>query len=201
MALEYNHGAYFPIVLSLIKLHLRSLWYIIGGGKQPNLILWGEDAENEGWWPKLWRESSEAEQPQTRVAGGDDDDPIQRARDIRDAAVGIMGDDEEPGEDFFDGMTRRRAGNGDMDELEDDWELIVLALLFMGIGILVMIRRFYEQRRMFALEQERLRQAQAQRHVNGNDQQEDEANDEPPPPHAMPAARPEEPLRDMALFI
>jgi SEL1 protein len=200
MALEYNRGAYFPVVLSLIKLHLRSLWYIIGGGKQPNLILWGEDAENEGWWPKLWKESGEAEQPPVRVVGGDDDDPIQRARDIRDAAVGIIGEDEDPGEDFFDGMTRRRAGNGDMDELEDDWELVVLALLVIGIGTLVMIRRFYEQRRLIALERERrLRQAQMQRQGDRNGVQEEELVDQPPPP--MPAARPEEPLQDMAMFI
>jgi len=39
--LEHNQAAYFPVVLSPIKLHLRSLWYIAAGGRQPNLILWG----------------------------------------------------------------------------------------------------------------------------------------------------------------
>lgn len=199
MALEYNRGAYFPVVLSLIKLHLRSLWYIIGGGKQPNLILWGEDAENEGWWPKLWRDGGEPEQPPVRVVGGDDDDPITRARDIRDAAVGI-GEDEDPTDDFFDGMTRRRAGgNGEMDEMEDDWELVVLALLVMGIGTLVMIRRYYEQRRIVALERERrLRQAQMQRQANG-EQEQDQADQPPPPP--LPAARADDPLQEMPAFI
>jgi SEL1 protein len=218
MALEYNHGAYFPVVLSLIKLHLRSLWYIVGGGKQPNLILWGEDAENEGWWPKLWKNGGggdggdggggDAEQPPpARVVGGDDDDPIQRARDIRDAAVGIIGEDEDPGEDFFDGMTRRRGGagggggGGDMDELEDDWELVVLALLVMGIGTLVLVRRFYEQRRLVALERERIRQAQLQRRADGNGVQQGEEEEVNQPPLPMPAARPEEPLQDMAMFI
>lgn len=185
MALEYNRGAYFPVVLSLIKLHLRSLWYILGGGKQPSLILWGEDTDNDRWWPKLWKADSEplTEEAKPKVDVGEED-PIKRARDIRDAAIGI-GDEEDPGEDYFDGMTRRRVGDGEgeIDEFEDDWELVVLALLAMGIASLVMLRRYYEQRRRLAWERDqRERRQRQQREQGGQDIPDDPVNQPPPPP-------------------
>ena len=46
MALETNAEAYLPVVLSLIKLHIRSLWHTLMGGKN-GLTLWPE----EGWFP------------------------------------------------------------------------------------------------------------------------------------------------------
>lgn len=39
MALETNSEAYLPVVLSLIKLHVRSLWHTLKGGKN-GLDLW-----------------------------------------------------------------------------------------------------------------------------------------------------------------
>ncbi|KAG8803808.1 ERAD-associated protein [Serendipita sp. 399] len=194
MALETNHHAYFPIVLSLIKLHLRSLWYIMRGGKQQNLILWGDDTENEGWWPRLWRsadqggggntEGSSTTRPKA-VVDIDDEDPIKRARDIRDAAVGIGGEDDDAGEDYFDGMTRRRGGAGgagggagggmvgedEFDDWEDDWELIVLAVLAMTVGALVVVRRHYEQRRVEAMERRRREQQQQEEQMRQQQQQ------------------------------
>ena len=216
MALDYNHAARFPIVLSLVKLHLRSLWYILQGGQQPSFILWGDDAETEGWWPKLWRSSGdESTTGGHKIVDVDDEDPIQRARDIRDAAVGIGDDDEDPGDDYFDGMTRRRHGPGggggagrdgdrgvmdaELEELEDDWELVVLALLAVGIGGLIVLRRYYEQRRLDALdrlERERQRQQQQQQGGLENDQQQEQ---HPPPP--APEQRLNEPLQNMGLFM
>lgn len=216
LALEHNRGSYFPVVLSLLKLHLRSLWYILRGGKQPNLILWGDDQENEYWWPKLfkWDDNGAVDSgSRGRPVDVDDEDHIQRARDIRDAAVGI-GEEEDPGDDLFDGMTRRRgvgAGvdgedNGGFDELEDDWELIILALLAVGIGGLIMLRRYYEQRRLVELERERRRREQEQQRQQQNQQQyggghQQQQNDRIPdepiggnPPPPMPGARPQEPL-------
>jgi SEL1 protein len=199
MALEYNRGAYFPAVLSLIKLHFRSFWYIIGGGTQPNLILWGDDTESEGWWAKIWKSDPELA-TEAKVEVGDED-PIKRARDIRDAAIGIA-EDEDPGEDYFDGMTRRRGDNGDLEELEDDWELIVLALLAMGIGALILLRRVYEQRRRLAWEREqreRRQRMQQAGHQGQQDEPVDPVNQPPPPP--APVARLEAPLPPIDMFL
>ncbi|CAG7854812.1 SubName: Full=Related to Sel-1 homolog {ECO:0000313/EMBL:CCA68700.1} [Serendipita indica DSM 11827] len=215
MALDYNHSAQFPIVLSLIKLHLRSLWYILRGGTQPSLILWGDDAENEGWWPKLWRSSNaEPATDRQKVVDVDDEDPIQRARNIRDAAVGI-GDEEDPGDDYFDGMTRRRHGaggggagregegdNAEFEEFEDDWELVVLALLAMGIGGLIILRRYYEQRRQEALERlERERQQQQQQQQQGGTMDHEQQPGQHHPPAPAPEHRLNEPLQNMGLFM
>lgn len=43
-ALETNNEAYVPVVISLIKLHARSLWHIFWGGPD-NLNLWNYDEE------------------------------------------------------------------------------------------------------------------------------------------------------------
>ncbi|KAG8856186.1 ERAD-associated protein [Serendipita sp. 411] len=232
MALETNHHAYFPIVLSLIKLHLRSLWYIMRGGKQQNLILWGDD-ENEGWWPKLWKSEQSGSgtdgSNRPKVVDIDDEDPIKRARDIRDAAVGIGGDDEDPGEDYFDGMTRRRGGggvngdgvgDGEFEEWEDDWELVILAALAVTIGALVMLRRYYEQRRLEALERRRREQRAAEQQEEQQQQHQHQREPQhlhhqqamgdrvpnpdmnPPPPPPMPGAGLDDPLlQNMAIFM
>lgn len=42
MALETNSEAYLPVILSLIKLHIRSLWHTLTGGKD-GLALWSDD--------------------------------------------------------------------------------------------------------------------------------------------------------------
>ena len=45
LALETNSEAYVPVMLSLIKLHAKSLWHTLLGGED-NLNLWTfEDAE------------------------------------------------------------------------------------------------------------------------------------------------------------
>ncbi|PVF93989.1 HCP-like protein [Serendipita vermifera] len=229
MALEYNRGAYFPVVLSLLKLHLRSYWYILRGGKQPNLILWGDENETEGWWRKLWKTSDPAHEGGMdpngkRTIDVDDEDPIQRARDIRDAAVGIGAEEDDIGEDYFDGMTRRRQGlregEADLDEWEDDWELVLLAFLAFGLFGLIALRRYYEQRRIEAAErrrqliQQQLQQQQQQQ--RGEQGEQDERRDNLPPggapggagaipidpvnvPPPAPADRPEDLM--MAMFM
>ncbi|KAH9941922.1 HCP-like protein [Amylocystis lapponica] len=44
-ALDINGEAYLPVVLSLVKLHVRSLWHTLTGGTN-GLSLWGGDDEN-----------------------------------------------------------------------------------------------------------------------------------------------------------
>ncbi len=164
MALEHNLAAYFPIALSLIKLHLRSLWYIATGGRQPNLILWGDDGDDDHWWPsKLWRTEGEHEEIVDTVEGAgrqhkantpagimdeDQDDPVARVREIREQQARTE-DDNEPGEDFYDGMTMRRGGVGEGEGMAPDefWESIVLAFLLVGIAGLMWLRGRYVLRR------------------------------------------------------
>ncbi|KAL0955834.1 hypothetical protein HGRIS_002036 [Hohenbuehelia grisea] len=47
LALETNAEAYLPIVLSLAKLHLRSIWHTLRGG-QNGLNIWNNEPENQG---------------------------------------------------------------------------------------------------------------------------------------------------------
>ena len=42
VALETNSEAYLAVVLSLIKLHIRSIWHTITGGKN-GLTIWSEE--------------------------------------------------------------------------------------------------------------------------------------------------------------
>ncbi|OCH89879.1 HCP-like protein [Obba rivulosa] len=45
LALQANSEAYIPVTLSLIKLHARSLWHTLKGGRH-GLSLWGDDEES-----------------------------------------------------------------------------------------------------------------------------------------------------------
>jgi len=233
MAFEHNQAAYFPVVLSLIKLHLRSLWYIITGGRQPNLILWGDDGDEDHWWPsKLWRtepehdedvrtkaDSARQHNPNTPVGimDEDQDDPVARVRKIREQQARVD-DDNDPGEDLYDGMTiRRGAGDGEGIPPNDEefWESVVLAFLLVGIAGLMWLRGRYvlrreeEERRrrqeiQVAEQRERLRE-QHERAAQRLDQAEDDDEGEDPPPNAglhpqEPAAR-EVPHPHMAMFM
>ena len=197
MALEHNLAAYFPVALSLIKLHLRSLWYIATGGRQPNLILWGDDGDEDHWWPsKLWRTEGEHEeivdpaegagrQQKANVPAGimdeDQDDPVARVREIREQQARTE-EDNEPGEDFYDSMTIRRggagAGEGEGMAPDEFWESVVLAFLLVGIAGLMWLRGRYvlrreeEERRrqqeIYAAEQQRERQREQRQRAAQN---------------------------------
>ena len=47
MALETNNEAYLPVMLSLAKLYVRSIWHTITGG-DGGLKLWGFENEESG---------------------------------------------------------------------------------------------------------------------------------------------------------
>jgi len=208
MALEHNVAAYFPIVLSLIKLHLRSLWYIAAGGRQPNLILWGDDGDDDHWWPsKLWRTEAEPEENVDTAEGPgrqhranapagimdeDQDDPVARVREIREQQARTE-EDNDPGEDFYDGMTiRRGAGEGEGMPQDEFWESAILAFLLVGITGLMWLRGRYvlrreeEERRrrqeIHAAEQRERQREQRQRAAQnqGQDQTGDDEGEEAP---------------------
>jgi SEL1 protein len=212
MALEYNQASYFPVVLSLIKLHLRSLWYIAAGGRQPNLILWGDDGDDDHWWPsKLWRTEPEHDEivdpmeapgrqhkanTPVGIMDEDQDDPVARVREIREQQA-RTDEDNDPGEDFYDGMTiRRGAGEGEGMPPDDEefWESVVLAFLLVGIAGLMWLRGRYvlrreeEERRrrqeMQAAEQRERQREQRQRAAQNLAQTEDDDEGEDAAPNA-----------------
>ena len=45
MALETNEEAYLPVTISLVKLHAKSIWHTLKGGKN-GLDLWNFQDEN-----------------------------------------------------------------------------------------------------------------------------------------------------------
>lgn len=50
LALETNQEAYIPVIMSLVKLHARSLWHVLLGGDD-NLNLWHYDTEGgKSFW-------------------------------------------------------------------------------------------------------------------------------------------------------
>lgn len=161
MALETNSEAYFPVMLSLIKLHLRSLWYELWGGKSKGASLWRDNGDDDHWYLGKSKEDRErrlkgrkgeiegVEKVGVTGEGVNPDhnivheDPVQWARDRRDAEEGTG--DFGP-EDYFDGATR---GRRDADENEDEiLETMFLVMLCILVSGLIYLRgRWVERRR------------------------------------------------------
>lgn len=51
MAIDTNSEAYIPVILSLVKLHVRSFWHTMRGGKK-GLNLWSSE-EDDGEFTSL----------------------------------------------------------------------------------------------------------------------------------------------------
>ncbi|GJJ08477.1 hypothetical protein Clacol_002695 [Clathrus columnatus] len=136
LALETNREAYFPVTLSLIKLHVRSLWNELrGGGK--GLTLWRDVDEDEQWHFGKAKEDQESgtKIKQTELndrgitSGNDDDDPVQWARDRKGTEdTGDFGP-----EDYFEAATRGRGDTQDSDEFVETMFLILLCILVSGL--------------------------------------------------------------------
>jgi len=163
MALETNREAYFPVTLSLIKLYLRSLWYELWGGKNKGVSLWRDATEDDHWYfgkakedreRRLNNKKAELDSRERKLLAGEgveadgagigtDDDPVQWARDRREAGEGSG--DFGP-EDYFDTATRvgRRAGEEDEDEFLETMFLVVLCVLVSG---LIYLRGRWTERR------------------------------------------------------
>jgi SEL1 protein len=145
MALETNTEAYLPVVLSLIKLHIKSIWHALSGGSQrEKLLIWGEESEGgEGWYlgkSKAEMKRKRAERAAAGGAGGEaggaggeggeglpegeDVDIVEWARRKKDEEAANNDGDYGP-EDYFDAATRRRHMGENGDEEDDDLETIV----------------------------------------------------------------------------
>ncbi|KZT39348.1 HCP-like protein [Sistotremastrum suecicum HHB10207 ss-3] len=135
MALETNSEAYLPVILSLIKLHARSLWHTLTGGSQKTLLLWSDQQDEDAWYlgkskaemRKRLRAAKRADRERGEIEGGaqengpaDDEDALEWARKRRE-------EDEEGDfgpEDYFDGATRKR------EDLRDDDDVIETLVSF-----------------------------------------------------------------------
>ncbi|KAG8849983.1 ERAD-associated protein [Tulasnella sp. 330] len=172
MALETNSEAYFPVLLSLMKLYLRSFWYTFTGGTEKSLTLWGlpsDEASDDHWYlgrakeefKKRWSGNHQGQLDSGNVgedgkideSGGyvDDDDPVQWARDRkREELERLQAEHDADGgfgpDDYFDGATNRpgsREGIERDDTLDD---LIFMAVLFGILGVLIFMRTQYVAR-------------------------------------------------------
>lgn len=179
MALETNAEAYFPVLLSLVRLHARALWHSMSGGKQRALSIWGDDADGgdgDAWY--LGRAKEELKRrlrggkkadgggEQQNGGGGEqgsidvdreptpDEDPIQWARERRNAEAAAAGDDYGP-DDYWDGNPRPRRHTNDDGEEDDDFaDTVILLLLCATVTGLIWARgRWVERRRQEEQEQ------------------------------------------------
>ncbi|KAL1941435.1 hypothetical protein VTO73DRAFT_7252 [Trametes versicolor] len=192
LAYETNSEAYLPVLMSLIKLHARSLWHTLMGG-QNGLSFWEGDEDDgrsyyddpdakeidgatdpSGGQPAL-DEAEESDdgpwyigkardefnrrkrgQNQER-AGREEEDPVQWARERRQAEADRDGDFGP--EDYFDAAMRgnRYREEEDVDEFAETMLLVVLCLL---VSVLLYVRgRWVERLRQ---EEEQRRQANGQ---------------------------------------
>ncbi|RDB24755.1 Protein sel-1 1 [Hypsizygus marmoreus] len=175
LALETNSEAYLPILLSLGKLYLRSIWHTLMGGKG-GLNIWNPEEENDSP-PSKPTEGRELEGKREDVVGDkkprkdegreyledeegpwylgkakedfrkrrngqlskrptEEEDPIQWARDRRNAEQ--ERDSDFGPEDYFEGATR--GGNREDTELDDLTETFVLVFLCLLISVLLYMR-------------------------------------------------------------
>jgi len=194
LAVETNSEAYLPVVLSLIKLHLRSLWHTLMGGRG-GLSLFGDDDDARSYYdPPERGEIEGGSQPDDEHADEtpeyddgswyygkardlykrqrgqepnrlDEDDPVQFARERRLAESDREGDYGP--EDYFDGATRGQMREEDGDDFTETMLLVVLCVV---VSALLYVRgRWVERMRR----EERERQQQ----------QRQDGQAPPPPPN------------------
>jgi len=168
MALDTNSEAYLPVLLSLVKLHIQSLWYTLSGGRDKGLTLWGIDSRDDDQWylgkardefAKRWRgrkgsSASAAGTLDANQEGGalESDDPVQWAKDQKDAEIERARAEEDAYErgDFFSGdflatgNPRRYDGEGDRED--EFWETLFLVAICMAISALIFVRGRYVAR-------------------------------------------------------
>lgn len=164
LALETNSEAYIPIILSLGKLYLRSIWHTLLGGTdglnlwyddedttsqpkeevreidegsrqtapdqaQPEQHVYSDDEEGPWYLGKAREEFDRRKNDQAR-GHGDDEDPIQWARDRRNAEER---ESEFGPDDYFEGGLREGA--------EDNFsETMLLILLCLTVSVLIYVR-------------------------------------------------------------
>ncbi|KAH8828214.1 hypothetical protein DL96DRAFT_1797951 [Flagelloscypha sp. PMI_526] len=171
LALDANPDAYFPILLSLIKLYARSFWYTLNGGEggltlfefeeevdelvtshphtrkeidsssQDEDATFLEDREDESWYMGKAREHLKRK---ASMASDEGDDPVEWARERRLQERAEEGDFGP--EDYFDAALL--GGNREPMEDEEFTETMLLVLLCIAVSVLIYVRaRIVEQRR------------------------------------------------------
>ncbi|KAK0486142.1 hypothetical protein IW261DRAFT_1453903 [Armillaria novae-zelandiae] len=163
LALDANSEAYIPIILSLGKLYVRSIWHTLLGGAdglnlwyddedtsqpkeevreidegsrqttpdqaQPEQHVYSDDEEGPWYLGKAREEFDRRKNDQAR-GHGDDEDPIQWARDRRNAEER---ESEFGPDDYFEGGLREGA--------EDNFsETMLLILLCLTVSVLIYVR-------------------------------------------------------------
>ncbi|KAH9050948.1 hypothetical protein EDB83DRAFT_2317047 [Lactarius deliciosus] len=169
IALETNVEAYLPVTLSLFRLHARSLWHTLTG-REGGLSLWSKDdpdhefldqnparkeldessasgggptsSETDGPWYMGKARDEFNRRMRDAAAPGDDEDPIQWARDRRNAELDR--DSDIGPEDMFDAALRGgHRGNDEADEFVETMMLVVLCLI---VSLLLYIRGRWVER-------------------------------------------------------
>ncbi|KAG2159106.1 uncharacterized protein EDB93DRAFT_444749 [Suillus bovinus] len=182
MAVETNTEAYLPVMLSLVKLYARSLWYTLQGGKD-GLDLWKYDAdkmsvaerarlkqeidsgskdasqkggdaqpashkeerateefEDDGKWyigkaSEDFRRRRQGESARTAPAAEEEDDPVQWARERRNAEN--ERDTDFGPEDYFEAAIR---GGHERQEVDEFTETLLLVALCALVALLIYVR-------------------------------------------------------------
>jgi SEL1 protein len=119
LALETNSEAYFPIILSLLKLHIRSIWHALtrGSQREKTILLWNE-ASDEGWYlGKSKAEMRKKQHGKAEAANGgvDEEDIISWSKRKQE---GTSEEADFGPEDYFDAATNRRRDR--IEGMDDD---------------------------------------------------------------------------------
>lgn len=185
-ALETNSEAYVPVIMSLVKLHAKSLWYALLGGPD-NLNLWNYDLEEEqaAQAASMYREIDEGRHAEGEESYhvDEEDGPwypgrareeFDRRRRGQERAEYSEDDDpvlwarnrrreesEREGdfgpEDYFEGAVR--GGYRGEEEVDQFIETMILVLLCVTVSVLLYVRGRWV---------ERLRREEQQRQQEGN---------------------------------
>ncbi|KZV81209.1 HCP-like protein [Exidia glandulosa HHB12029] len=170
MALETNAEAYFPVLLSLIKLHVRALWHSLSGGKQRALSIWGDDGEggDDAWYfGRAKEELKRRLRGKARVDGGggkqEDGAGNGAQQDGGEGEQGLDADREPtPDEDPIQWARDRRAAAQDATAANDDYgpedywdgdeedefaDTLILLLLCATVTALIWARGRWAERR------------------------------------------------------
>src|ERR1700761_4265625 len=120
MSLEASHEGYLPVVISLLKLHLRSLWHTITGGgqREKSLLLWNDESDGDGWYLGKSKADMKHRHRDSEEKMEQEEDLVEWARNKKAEEGGSDTGDFGP-EDYFDAATRRRE-RGEGDEEEDE---------------------------------------------------------------------------------
>ncbi|KAI0000900.1 hypothetical protein BJV77DRAFT_1057826 [Russula vinacea] len=185
IALETNVEAYLPVMLSLFRLHARSLWHTFTGGES-GLSLWSgkkidsdsdqiagrreldevdEDLtfEDDGPWYMGKARDEFNRRMRDAAVPGDEEDPVQWARNRRNAELDR--DSDLGPEDMFDAALR--GGNREEEDGDEFVETMILVVLCLIVSLLLYIRGRWVERLRREEQQQRGQLDQHEERENG----------------------------------